>query len=164
MKKIHLRKALQSDIELIFKWANDKDTRKNSFKTQEITWAEHEAWFKNALNDPKIRHYILCYDGVDVGQIRIKIEGQNQGKISYSIDKAYRGLGFGKIILQLCENALFSEFKDFFLYADVKKNNIASQVIFKNLGYDERVQNDVFKYSKKAAKTTVFAPTPPHTK
>ena len=124
-QSIYLRKVLQSDIKLIFEWANDKDARNNSFKTKEITWAEHETWFENTLKDLKTRHYILCYNGNDIGQIRIKIEEENQGKISYSIDKAYRGLGFGKIILQLCENALLEEFKDFYLYADVKKSNIA---------------------------------------
>lgn len=148
-QSIYLRKVTQSDIELTFKWANDKEARNNSFSTKEITWIEHEEWFKNALNDPKMRHYILCCNGNDIGQIRIKIESRNQGKISYNIDKACRGLGFGKIILQLCENALLEEFEYFYLYADVKKSNIASQVIFKTLGYDESVENDVFKYNKK---------------
>ena len=148
-QSIYLRKVLQSDIKLIFEWANDKDARNNSFKTKEITWAEHETWFENTLKNLKTRHYILCYNGNDIGQIRIKIEKENQGKISYSIDKAYRGLGFGKIILQLCENALLEEFKDFYLYADVKKSNIASQVIFKTLGYNESIENDIFKYNKK---------------
>ena len=160
-QSIYLRKVLQSDIKLIFEWANDKDARNNSFKTKEITWAEHETWFENTLKDLKTRHYILCYNGNDIGQIRIKIEEENQGKISYSIDKAYRGLGFGKIILQLCENALLEEFKDFYLYAEVKKSNIASQRIFKTLGYNESIENDVFKYNKKASKIAIFAPTPP---
>ena len=54
-QSIHLRKVLQSDIKLIFEWANDKDARNNSFKTKEITWAEHETWFENTLKDLKTR-------------------------------------------------------------------------------------------------------------
>ena len=77
-QSIYLRKVLQSDIKLIFEWANDKDARNNSFKTKEITWAEHETWFENTLKDLKTRHYILCYNSNDIGQIRIKIEEENQ--------------------------------------------------------------------------------------
>ena len=36
-QSIYLRKVLQSDIKLIFEWANDKDARNNSFKTKENT-------------------------------------------------------------------------------------------------------------------------------
>lgn len=160
---IFLREVKASDIELIFAWANDKDARANSFSSSAITWSEHEAWFSSALADmraKKLYYYILVYNGTNSGQIRII---KNSGKISYYIDKAYRGLGLGKAILSLAENIIASENKDFTLLAEVKKSNLASQMIFKSLGFNESFEDGIFIYKKLAQSSPALKslPTPP---
>ena len=76
-------------------------------------------------------------------------------QISYSVAPAYRGQGYGKIILQLAENELISDgHVGERLYAEVKKDNVASQRIFNKLGYGEAASqhDNAYAYTKIVAK------------
>lgn len=164
---IFLREVSASDIELIFAWANDKEVRANSFSSSDITWSEHEAWFSSALNEmraKKLYYYILVYNGANAGQVRIKLDNENNAKISFNIDKAYRGLGLGKAILSLAESIVAKERRGLTLTAEVKKSNIASQMIFKSLGFNESFEDGIFRYKKLAQSSPALKslPTPPY--
>jgi ribosomal protein S18 acetylase RimI-like enzyme len=69
-------------------------------------------------------------------------------KISFSIDKNFRGKGYAKIILEMAINA-FELQKKFFI-AEVKKNNLASINTFIRLKFTYKKYNDVcyFKLKK----------------
>lgn len=135
-EKLYLRLATVDDAKLIFDWANDPDVRQNSFSTDDIPWEVHKAWMNRVLADDSTLLYILMEDVAPVGQVRLANNGKWQ--ISYSIGSAYRGQGYGKIILQLAENELLvAGHGGEGLYAEVKKDNIASQRIFIGLGYRE---------------------------
>lgn len=41
---VNLRKAEQSDMDLLFEWANDPAVRKNSFRSDPIPYADHVKW------------------------------------------------------------------------------------------------------------------------
>ena len=51
MNQLKLRPVQKSDIELIFKWSNDEEVRKNSFHTETIKWEEHVKWFNNIIDN-----------------------------------------------------------------------------------------------------------------
>ena len=88
----------------------------------------------------------LCL-GNPIGQVRLNKTG-NSCIISYSIAEEYRAQGYGKLILQLIENyCVKKNFADS-LIGYVKKNNVASQVIFKSLGYTETDENSFYRYEK----------------
>lgn len=144
-----------SHIDIIYEWANEKETRKNAFHTQKIEYSTHQQWMRNKLADPEGLFYICDIGDKHVGQIRLDISGQ-QGLISYSIDKTLRGKGYGKQMLYLLEYEIQNnkncsgKVKE--LIARVKYGNLPSQKCFEKLGYEKRELADYIEYQKKIAK------------
>lgn len=136
----HLRKAEDKDIQLLFDWANDSLTRQNSFHSEPISWDEHEAWFLETIQNPKCQIYLYCNEDRPIGQVRIAISNEGyEAQVSYSIARAYRGLGHGKKMLSLLAERVKTDFPDVQkLVAEVKPENIASQRCFLDIGYKER--------------------------
>lgn len=148
MEKYRLRKASWDDRVLLYTWRNDFSTRKEFFSSEEISMEEHEAWLKKKLADSASSIYILEINGKPAGQARLD-RRDGVGYISYSISSSFRGQGYGKLLLQLLENEAAKE--SLLLIGQVKKDNIASQVIFQSLGYGERETEEFFEYRKIAS-------------
>lgn len=55
---MHLRKLTEKDLELILGWRNAPEVRKYMYSTQEISEAEHRAWFSVMDSDPQARWYL----------------------------------------------------------------------------------------------------------
>lgn len=145
MRYSRLRKAEWQDKDLLYRWRNDFAVRAASFQSTEISVAEHEAWLKKKLTDSASSIYILELNGEPAGQARLdRLDGA--GYISYSISSSFRGQGYGKLLLRLLENEAAKE--SLVLVGQVKKNNIASQVVFQSLGYEKREVGDFFEYRK----------------
>lgn len=135
---LHLRHALMEDCNLLYEWANDQVVRDNSFHQNKILYKEHAVWFQNKLLSAVSRIYICYHDDIPVGQIRIDIIEDGMAEVSYSVDKKYRLQGYGKSMLILLEDKIKSDFPQVTeLIAKVKSDNIASQVIFSDIGYEE---------------------------
>lgn len=144
---VYLRRAGKEDAELFFKWVNEPVVRANSFNTELIPWENHQKWFEKVLADGGVRIYVLMQDNLPVGQVRLSFE-DNKWQISYSIASAYRGQGYGKLILQLAENELVITGRaGEKLFAEVKIHNTASQRIFSRLGYVETASNHSNAYA-----------------
>jgi len=149
MSHLGLRYVEENDIELIFNWSNDKEVRKNSFHTETIKWEEHVKWFKNIIENKNVYFFILEDDGNPIGQIRIKFEKDDEGIISFSISKEFRGFGFGKEILRLIEEQLNKINMKCKLIGLVKIDNIASKKSFVINGYTEiKLDENSMKYVK----------------
>lgn len=142
-RKFFLRNARPEDFRLIYEWANDPETRRNSFSTHTITPDEHKAWYENVMNSDDTRLFIMVYEGKDVGQIRIKIK-DGSAEISYSVAPDFRRLGYGKIMLSLAVQKIKAEFPEIkILTAQVKTDNIASRKALLGVGFAE--QYSVFR-------------------
>ncbi len=147
---LYLRKATKADSETLFRWRNDSEARANSFHTELIPYKEHVAWLKTTLRNPTQEIYILCEDNIPIGQVRLSTKN-DVATVSYSIDAAYRAQGYGKAILRLAENLCIERGKPNVLRGYVKKNNIASQVVFERLGYagEEDSEENCLLYMKR---------------
>ncbi|WP_291572603.1 GNAT family N-acetyltransferase [Clostridium sp. UBA4548] len=143
-----LREVDERDCDLLYQWTNDMEVRRNSFSTSRIKYEDHVRWFRSKLNDKACCMFILTIDNHDVGLIRIDIVNGN-GIISYSICSNFRERGYGFKIIKLLEHKIEKQhMKLKQLHAEVKHNNIASQKIFKKLGYEEKVIRDKLFYKK----------------
>ena len=150
MRKLHLIHARKEDCELLWQWANDPETRRNSFHTEQITLEEHKAWLSRVLADENTKIYILLEKNVPVGQVRLSFS--NRWQISYSIAPVFRGHGYGKLLLQMAEKELIQNgHVGDLLFAEVKKHNVASRKIFTSLGFKlvEGTPDEVCAYKKK---------------
>lgn len=131
----YLRSAAAADVDLLFQWANEPEVRSHSFSTAAITYEEHCQWFQRLLQDASRRQYIYMAGDIPVGQIRVQMQGE-RAEIGYSIDKAWRGRGYGKKMLLLLEQKLLSEQPEIrILTAKVKAGNVPSEHVFLKAGY-----------------------------
>lgn len=146
--RLYLRPVELSDAMLLFQWRNEKMTRANSLHSEELVYEDHVRWLENVLGTAKAHFfYILMADSVPVGQIRLAVEN-GMALISYSIDAAYRGRGYGRMVLQMAEDKLRKQGACLTLVGYVKKENIASRRIFTSLQYRENCENSLLRYEK----------------
>lgn len=144
--KPYLRHVTVDDVKQIYEWANDESVRTNSFNSENIPYEEHVDWFYSKLESIQCHMYIMEYDSKPVGQVRLEVV-DGEGVIGFSIDKNYRGNGFGELILKLLERKVIEDQIDLrFLVGYVKHSNKASNKIFSKLGYDSENQDDFMKY------------------
>jgi RimJ/RimL family protein N-acetyltransferase len=148
MSKEYLRKVDYSDMELLYRWANDPETRANSFHSGFISFQEHKKWFEETIDSPDVLFFVYHCDDHDIGQLRFDIKG-DMVTINYSIDPSFRGKGYGRRMLALGEQIIKSEYLEIkVIQAEVKYENKTSLGIFRKLGYTEEQENKTLKFSK----------------
>lgn len=121
---IEFRKAELNDVDLLFKWANDKVVRQNAFNKESIEYENHFQWFENKIKSRNTHIYICYIDEVPVGQIRVECEN-DIGMIGYSIDEKYRGKGIGTCILTNINKVLKAH--------NIKLNKLIGRVLYQNI-------------------------------
>lgn len=146
---LYLRRATMEDMDLLFKWANNPDVRKNAFNTEPIPYENHVAWFNKMMLNNSVIQYILCENDIELGQIRLNIENET-AVIDYSIDEVFRGKGLGTKMLTMIEEIIVSEkIPVFTLIGQVKYENKASAKAFIKNGYIQLNQDKCLEYNKK---------------
>lgn len=132
---LYLRKARSSDVDLLYKWANDPAVRRNSFRSEPISYETHVDWFRRMMANESILQYILMENDEPVGQIRLSIENA-EAEIGYSIAPEFRGRGYGHKILRLTAETVKKDHPGIKrLIAKVKPENAASNSLFVSEGY-----------------------------
>ena len=146
---VTVRKAVEADTVRYFDWANDPSVRKNAFESSPIPWEVHYNWFQQKLKAENSYLYVGEDNSAAIGQVRFDISS-GIAEISYSIDVAYRGKGFGALLMKLSIQALLQEKIDIKCFlAKVKKENLPSKRIFLNLGFIEGKEKDIYLYTLK---------------
>lgn len=141
---LRLRTVKLSDMQLIFEWSNEKHTRLASLSTEEISWSEHENWFRGKIVSRDGRFWILETGNRPVGQIRLEnMKEENHVRISYSIAPEHRGLGLGLTILSMAIAQNSNERNEDITYvATVKAENRPSARCFEKLGFTATPSSD----------------------
>ncbi len=136
---LDVRHATLADEALLLAWANDSDTRKNSFSPDPISSQTHRQWFHSRLRDIEgcFIYIVETESGIPVGQVRFEKEEQ-VWELHYTVAPEFRGRGIGKSLL----NAAIQKFRDeksgLLVFGRVKSENIRSQRIFKGLGFTSK--------------------------
>lgn len=130
-----LRPVSKCDCKLLFEWANEKDVRANSISNRTIDWLDHQVWFNNKLNSSDSIILILEENDILIGQIRFDRVRENQWVIDYSVDKEFRGRGYGKILVKQALQFFPNSNAKFIAYT--RQDNIASQKVFKEMSFKE---------------------------
>lgn len=142
-----LRKVIPSDVDLLYKWANDPEVRKNAFHTEPIPYENHVKWFAKMLEDTSVYQYILYQRELPIGQIRLNVEG-NEALIDYSISAEYRGKGFGRKLLELVkEQIAIDKISNVIkMIGQVKYGNQASARAFEKCGFTKQETAEYIQY------------------
>lgn len=152
--KGYFRDVEEADRELLFTWANDAETRRQSFSQNPITWEEHMAWFARTQADTESPHWILVVcvekgsEAQPAGVLRLKKDGDSGAYcISYSIAPAWRGCGCGSLLLTLAKKwAAAMRLDCIALYGEVKAENIASVRCFEKAGYERETDGEILRF------------------
>lgn len=128
---IELKLATIKDKEITFEWQSDKNIRQYFKQPTTPTKTEHCSWFDNNLADPASSLYIIHYNKVPVGTLRLDEQSQDEYEISILIAPSAQGKGIALNALnkipRLKENGLF--------FADIHQDNINSIKVFKKAGF-----------------------------
>ena len=136
-RQLRLRRALPTDCRLVWTWANEPEVRQASFRSDPIPWETHVAWFNTKLREPKAVFYLAVNrDDVPVAQLRYDLQGR-EAVVSISIDRAFRGQGHGRIILNLGSEAIFGSTAADVVHAYIKPGNESSVRAFVAAGYED---------------------------
>jgi RimJ/RimL family protein N-acetyltransferase len=140
--KLFFRKAIESDVKLVFNWANDEMVRQNSFNSNLIDFEKHCDWYKRCLSNSLIDIYMFFDDNYTLlGIVRFQKINKKNSVISISIDKTQRGKGIAKKMLIKASQFYLSFNLYYTIIAYIKPQNLASISIFKNAGYKEVISD-----------------------
>ena len=106
---VTVRDAEPADAETLLRWANDAQTRSQSFDTRPIELGDHLRWLDDRINSPGAVLYIASdHEGHALGQVRIDTDEEGVGTLSYSIAHEKRGLGWAAPMVE----AALDRFRD----------------------------------------------------
>ncbi|MBQ6733410.1 MAG: pseudaminic acid cytidylyltransferase [Lachnospiraceae bacterium] len=145
--RLTLREAAMTDASLLYAWRMEPATRAASFHAEDFSYESHLAWLEQRLPRPGI--WILLCDGVPAGTMRVETEG-SEAQLSYSVDPAYRGRGFGAALLRLTEEKIKTTFAGSVhsLVAQVKKDNLPSRRMPEACGFTAEEKDTYIEYRK----------------
>ncbi|MET3682979.1 spore coat polysaccharide biosynthesis protein SpsF [Alkalibacillus flavidus] len=148
MEKFHIREANESDCDQLFIWANDESVRQNAFDSNQINYSDHEHWFMTKLYSPNAKLFILTRHNKSIGQVRIDIH-EHTGIVDYSIDKSYRGLGYGSQLIRTLETIIQQyDIPIDKIIGRVKYENLASIKAFEKAHFDAKRYDTYIEFQK----------------
>ena len=144
-----VRHARLSDEGLLLTWANDPETRQNSFSPDTIPAEDHSRWFRSRLRDlDDCRLYVVeTKEGIPMGQARFEREEQ-AWVISYSLAPQFRRRGLGRPLLEAALLKMRSEHPGALVLGRVKSDNLPSRRIFETLGFDTLSDGEGIAYQR----------------
>lgn len=142
--QLYVRHANMSDEALILNWANDPETRQNSFSPDPISEETHHQWFCNRLRNPDdcCFYIVETKEGIPIGQVRFEKNGQ-VWEIDYSLAPHFRERGLGRALLKAALLKLRSEHLGSLVLGRVKKSNIPSCKVFESLNFIGKLDGEV---------------------
>lgn len=128
MLNVSIRKAVEKDKDILFKWFNNEEDLIYKIKTKsKISFNEHSLWFSNILSDSRSFLWIIESKKNLLGQIRLDhIKGKDY-EIDIYIEKKFRGMNIATQALIQVEKKLSNKCV---IISKVKKNNLASLKFF----------------------------------
>lgn len=145
----YLRKAVETDSEMVYNLSNDPDVRQNSINTRPIEWDGHKEWFANKISQNDYLFY-LVFDKKDnfIGQIRFELN-EDSAITSISISSNFRGKGLSKKIIKSGCAKIFAEFHSVKkIIAFIRPENNVSINSFTSSGFildgDELIKGHIF--------------------
>jgi spore coat polysaccharide biosynthesis protein SpsF len=133
---IHMRPAVEGDIDLLFEWVNRPETLATSLKTTgPIARETHEVWFAEKLASPDAGIWIAVDDsGVPFGQARLERRADAL-EVDIYVEPTARGQGVATAMLEALRREAARHWPGVPLLARIKPDNWASRRLFVKAGY-----------------------------
>ncbi len=133
---VRIRPIKDEDLELLYEWQSDPQTRRYSHNSDVPTYIEHIAWVKKRIHDLNVFTEIILQATTPVGVIRLDPVNKASAAflVSIYISPEFYQLGIGKAAL---EN-IFRLMPNAELRAEIYDDNIASKALFTGKGFESR--------------------------
>lgn len=145
MKNKSIKIAKISDIKFLFFLYNKGVSDGNFKRKKKVKYSDHKSWFSQSLKLNNIKTFILHYNKLKVGYVRVNFFKKKSVYISIILKKKFRKFGFGSYYL----NKVIKIIKKFNVnqaYAEVLKNNFSSKLFFTNNGFRKIKYRNEFKF------------------
>jgi len=135
-RTVELRRARPEESVILLQWANDPETRRQSFRTDPIALEEHRRWFAEKIREPHVLFLIGMDQDTAVGTLRFEPDG-DAALVNITIDPFRRGRGYGSDLLRA--GVRFAVEQDYArrFRALVKATNVHSMKCFFNAGFSK---------------------------
>jgi RimJ/RimL family protein N-acetyltransferase len=127
--------AENKDIDITFEWALNPIVRRYALSKDAIEFEKHKTWFQGKLQSDRCFYFIAWSNQQPVGSYRMDLDDNGTALISYLLDPAFHGLGFGYKLLSLGLEAAKSNPRIQNLEGMVDGENIASIKVFERLNF-----------------------------
>ena len=134
-RSLTVRSAVSDDARLLFDWANELDTRSQSFNMAPIAWDDHVHWLADSLLNPRRALGVVSDTDKPIGQVRVDLI-EDGAVIGVSIDHELRGTGLGPAVLRAGTRWARQRLNwSGSLDAWIKPSNVASEHTFSLAGF-----------------------------
>ena len=135
---VTLRKANDSDCELIWHWRNDPEVRSVALDQEPLAWTTLTDWFYDAQRDPNQQVLIVENAiGQPMGEINFQIDDHHQqATISMLLGQENRSRGTGALLVKLALEQLFATTDVTRVVARMRSGNVASEKSFRAAGFE----------------------------
>jgi spore coat polysaccharide biosynthesis protein SpsF len=135
MMDLTARRAERTDARLLWRWANDPETRRRSFGKATIPYADHLTWLAAKLASDASAIWIFRDGPEPVGQVRVDL-ADGVAEVSLVVAPEHRGRGYGKSMLASALPLLRRDFAPHHrVRALVLDDNVASLRLFTAGGF-----------------------------
>jgi RimJ/RimL family protein N-acetyltransferase len=129
---VRLRLASLSDAETLYRWQQNKNTRKYFRNPGIPSLDEHCGWMNRMMEAADEMLYLILADGEPAGVIRLSLSRMETGReVSILVDPERYRQGIGKASLEILKRICHLEI----LYAEVHPDNSASRSLFAGAGF-----------------------------
>ncbi len=143
--KVVLKKSIIKDAKFLFVLRNKPYVYKNSGTPRPVEWQEHIDWLGKVLSGEANKElFIVKFEEKSIGQVRFDYNN-SQVIVSVSLLKEFQGRGIAFLALQKAIKRISKERKVKAFLAEIHQENIASQKLFKKLGFQFQNQKGVWK-------------------
>jgi RimJ/RimL family protein N-acetyltransferase len=139
---LSLRKVRgESDMMIIFKWANDPLVRAQSYYPETISLEKHEKWFRDIMENERALLFIGRRNDHDVGFVRVN-DSDDGAVIGVLVDENHRGRGYASELIKMASRR-WMRWYGTPIRAFIKVENRASVAAFVKAGYVKEDELDV---------------------
>ena len=130
----HIRMADNKDCLPLWRLANDRGVRQNSFSSDPIPLKTHTLWFENRLKSLDDLFFVLDIGGQICGQIRYSKEG-DEASVHFSLAPVFRGRGLARKMIVCTWKKACIQLGIKNIKGVVKESNVPSIRTFRNAGF-----------------------------
>jgi ribosomal protein S18 acetylase RimI-like enzyme len=152
---LFLKEASVEDSKYLFDLRNDIGVRESAKNSEVISFETHEKWFAKKLSDSMSKIYIVWWQDVKAGQVRIDADQT----LTIAVDVNMRGKGLGALMLKAAVEKYQKEVANKPIFADIKDHNKNSISIFEKAGFKflKRKEENNISYSQYVYEMTRLA-------